>query len=115
MRVYRVENCSGCGPYRYPGTREMSNAHNNNPQKYPVFYMDIDIDIIQATYYHCGFISIDQLLEWFDGFFTLLSNRGFRVTVWEVEEQYVRIGKKQLCFKREKSSMVEVVEFIDLM
>lgn len=116
MRVYRVENCDGRGPYTSGrDLREMTVSHNSNLAAYPVFYRDINIDYSEARKCHCGFISINQLLQWFDGFYTLLSNNGFKVTIWEVEEEFVKIGKKQLCFRKEQSVLVEIREFIDLM
>ncbi|MGW3674660.1 hypothetical protein [Streptomyces sp. NPDC005166] len=41
----------------------------------------------------CGFDSIDALDEWFDGWATALAGCGFVVTVYDVPDWAVRVGR----------------------
>jgi hypothetical protein len=89
---YRVER-DGVGPYRgYDGTEtkleEMLCDHGldyrcNHPTPWEEPQIGSRMDDAD---YRCGFHSMEQMMEWFDGWGDALAEYGFRVHVYDIPE-----------------------------
>ncbi|MFD5069166.1 hypothetical protein ACFWNC_14730 [Streptomyces sp. NPDC058369] len=104
MKVWRVAHSSiqfmgfPAGPYICAGLPEeidenmdeMRWCHGN--LSHPEPRHDKSLGRIRAEE-RCGFDSYDALFEWFTGFEDLLTDNGFKVWVYEVPEDKVRVGK----------------------
>ena len=59
----------------------------------------------------CGLVSHAAVNKWFDGWRGLLTRYGYRVYVFDVPEEFVRVGSNGQCvFKIEKASLVRAEE-----
>lgn len=55
---------------------------------------------------YCGTASLRELAEWFRGYGKVLADKGFKVVALAVDEQFVRRGRRQLVFVREKARVI---------
>lgn len=101
VSIYRVEERrGGAGPYNNSnmGTLgEMFAEHGSGTHLSPQqdeLLMGIDADE------HCGFATLEQLDEWFNGFHDALARLGFVVAHYTVPLNLVRYGKTQALFVR---------------
>lgn len=98
MRVEQPRG--GYGPYspEYAEQLEaMFEDHGNG--EHPGPGDDPQLGFIQPGE-HCGFATIDQLDEWFDGYHEALQAEGFVISKYLVPLQLVRFGKQQVVFAR---------------
>lgn len=118
MKVWRVAGQDGKGFYftEVNGTvmssavskmigRDISSMTDQHPRP--------DDDGIQnvTTSDHFAFASLEQLHAWFDKeMFIASCKQGALLEIWEVEERYVKKGRKQVCFHRKKAKRIEVVK-----
>lgn len=112
MRVFRLEDWEGGGPYMYyyerpHATKELEQmiwAHNDQDHPSP------QEEKIATTYsmegFHCGFESKEMLFEWFFGFGNELFESYIDVTEWEVEKEFIVLGKKQLIFQKRYARLI---------
>lgn len=70
--------------------RPMGDAHSWEPS-HPSPISDPELCWIRDDE-RCGFISLDELFDWFEGFINLLRENGFVMYVYEVPGEYVRVG-----------------------
>lgn len=122
MEVYRVETRysvieagKSFGPYSYypdPVTLQAVGYHWDNllldfydDEIHPEPWADgiEDFDIINHL---CGFASLTDLYRWFDSSLSHLINGGFFITVYEVAEEFIMLGNKQLAFIGSKATLV---------
>lgn len=55
-----------------------------------------------------AFNSLHQLHNWFDTeIFSAACKRGARIEVWEVPDQYVKVGGRQVCFVKSEGKLIE--------
>lgn len=108
MRVYRVEDKKGRGPYcgsgfinYYPPERH---AHLQDIDVRPTPRND-GIDFNSDDY--CGFSSMRKLRSWFykKDIEWLCGEGKFRIMVYEVPRDLVKRGKKQVCFPKNHSQI----------
>jgi hypothetical protein len=52
--------------------------------------------------HHCGFASLDALFDWFEQWLEGLIECDYHIAVFEVDEDDVLIGEKQVMFKRKQ-------------
>lgn len=106
MLVYRVEKDHGThtiGPYQGYYDNEtvrtlayaLEAAHNNDAHPMP---KDDGFGENFNTHLIFGFIDKKQTEEWFAGFGKDLENAGFRISVYNVPEEDVAIGGRQVAF-----------------
>lgn len=123
MLVYRVakpfpddeETTIPHGPYtRGFESEEMeelsdriNEAHSYGPASdwHPSPWRDIGLDIQVDEY--CGFVSLDQLADWFKGWFVELHRHGFLGYVYDVPAHLVRYGRFQVVAPLKQSWLVE--------
>ena len=96
MRIYRVENKQGTGPYTSsylddPILGEMLNKHNEDLGQFPCRTEDFGIYIDSTL--HFGFDSIAATIRWFGGHFDALTEAGYHVSEYEVDDGSVLVGK----------------------
>ena len=114
MKVFRIENSNGTGPYRHSEIGiELCRIHSGIP-KHPGPFDDRDSNgkplcnfLWQDRSYIFGFSSLEQLLAWFLDELELLAEHGFVVSVYKSSQ--VVEGKFQVIFIRE-SSPVETIK-----
>lgn len=124
MRVYRIElkvlpiNLSGSkqslGPYWASNTerfgfKNIDNSEYENCWSNPT-PEDDGLPIRSNLFY--GFKSTEQMLDWFDLHLKALHEGGCHLVIYEVPEEYVHFGQKQLSFELEKA---QVISFQSLM
>lgn len=110
MKVWRVENFQGSGPYQ--GTSmgswaDSSEKHNNNaicPEpRSDAGLADawMNMDYSERDAYLFGFSSLEQLQAWFsETELAKLKSMGYYVTCFEIPEPYIIVGSLQLIFKK---------------
>lgn len=99
--MYRVEERrGGAGPYNKRNEQtlgEMFAKHSSGTHLSP--QQDELLQGIDADE-HCGFATLEQLDEWFEGFHDLLDKLGFVIGHYVVPVNLVRYGKTQAVFVR---------------
>ncbi len=114
MKVFRIENSDGFGPYRHDKIgSELCRIHNGIP-KHPGPFSDKDSEgkplinfLWQDRSYIFGFSSLEQLLAWFIEELELLKAYDFVVSVYESSQ--VVCGNFQVIFIKE-SGPVETIK-----
>ena len=114
MKVFRIENSDGTGPYRHSEIGiELCRIHSGIP-KHPGPFDDRDSNgkhlinfLWQDRSYIFGFSSLEQLLAWFLDELELLAQHEFVVSVYESSQ--VVCGNFQVIFIKE-SSPVETIK-----
>jgi hypothetical protein len=106
MRVYRIENKNGRGPYNGRGDLPYTvldgcPAHQPDPRD------DGFGSRWNKPDYYFGFASLDQLFDWFGDILEHLDRYGFSLTVWEVDESFVELGGRQLAFNKSEATLIE--------
>lgn len=109
MRILRVENANGEGPFAFNGySIGIFNAKNFNSPEYPTTWEDK----CSNCDYVCGCHTFDLLLHWFTGVWHCLNN--FYVVEYEVENDFVLVGKKQCTFNRNKAIVISKLSVNEL-
>jgi hypothetical protein len=89
MRIFRIEDSlSGFGPF------SLKNSHN----------------AIVDDIYKCGCVSMLQLWRWFGRWIKTLNNaelQEWHFVIYEVENEHVMVGKRQVIFASSQASVVE--------
>lgn len=57
----------------------------------------------------CGLRTLDDVAKWFDGYGKSMEKKGLVVVELEVPKRYIRHGKKQVVFKRDKAKVLRVL------
>lgn len=129
MKVYRVER-KGKGPYNisapeywsksdsldwYDIKFNMEEAHcGYEHPSWKVELWDYDgdtnYDWISPEYYSC-FLSVDDLISWFHGFFADLHRFEFEMAVYDVDEKLVIKGSRQAVAKLGDDIPIESIKF----
>lgn len=101
VSIYRVEERrGGAGPYNKRNAEtlgEMFAEHGSGSHLSP---QQDDLLLGIAADEHCGFATLEQLDQWFDGFHDRLHKLGFVVAHYIVPLNLVRYGKTQALFVR---------------
>lgn len=110
MRVYRLEDKDGSGPYRprsgykpEGGIQErVSDAHNRDIDGHPSGTLDFNwrhLSDDEDRRYACD--SFEGLLHWFEGFIDELLDNGYDLVVYDVPDHKVIAGYSglQVIFK----------------
>lgn len=115
MLIYRIEHKeSGKGPYTSYGwnnkpvvVNQMFRHHNRDLDNKPCAWQDIDG--WNSSVMFCACESLEQLEEWFDGYFDdMLRIRKLRLRVYEVNEHFIYRGRsrKQLGFIKDEAKLI---------
>ncbi len=119
MRLWRVTGKDGKGFYfselrsglkmseavsEYLG-RDVGEMNAQHPRPSDDGIMDVE------DHHFFAFSSMSQLHAWFDpAMFSASCKNGAMLEVWEVSPHYVKKGKKQVCFEKDKATRVEVTK-----
>lgn len=111
MKVYRWENENGRGPY-IGGNLRLGNIlrRRHNDRKY---YPNPSHDGLGYIYPAevCGFRSLRQMHKWFSpDDIRLLMRYGYKLVVYDVDEENIRFGRKQIVFNKEEAKPVREVK-----
>ncbi len=126
MRVYRVENSYGDGPYQYTVRNEdgvnIGSAHANMAHPGPSedgLYGEVwgevaPFDETPHSDHLFGMNSLGSLIEWFDGWWDTLARHGYTISEYEVPEEYVGVGESgtQAVFVRSEAEHVAELEHV---
>jgi len=111
MLVYRVEDSDGRGPYNsymahVPG---LLMAHNQEgPKTRPNTYADPKLRHIMQDHEFCGFTSLTDMGQWFEGFGEALEDNDFTITEYEIDPSLVLHGSGQVVFEKYQAKKVRV-------
>lgn len=116
IRILRVEDLKGEGPYNYSQhTIEMRRAHNNNPLTPSPWDDGLDSDVLHGRMYF-GFDSEESFLLWFGGWEAELNAAGYVLTEWEVDdsddENFAK-GGHQIIFLRENARKLDARPLVE--
>ncbi len=96
--IYRIENADKLGPYQSNGRDRLTDRHYNSAEC-PSPHCD---GINFHTYVHySAFASIEQLTAWFGDVLDILKKEGYSIAVYEVLNEAVLFGCKQVAFVRD--------------
>lgn len=116
--VYRVEDESGTGPYnayKFLSLCKMIDSHNSSPkhpnpfQKGEPFEKYLQINYPHTAYVF-GFLYLEDLCDWFNGYFDLLQENGFGISMYHVPSK-ILCGKSQIAFLKEGSTKKQEFSF----
>lgn len=111
MRVWRIENDAGEGPYcatagpvsNAEGYR-ITHAHADSGHPSP---WDDGMDEFRRHQHVCGLPTLCSVREWFAGWFDPMHSQGFRLSVYDVPGEAVLVGGRQVAFDRDKAKRVK--------
>ncbi len=109
MKVYRIEDENGNGPYTSKKNRAFSERlifSHCNPAEHPGPFTDGLEDVLWRSQYPnsqllFGFLSEVQAFDWFYDFWDELSDNGFVLVEYEAELYWSGNSGKQILFFRE--------------
>ena len=111
MKIFRIEAEDGKGPYtskHYWKNWEKYHSGWKFPDSYPTPHKE---GIIEVSYqWHSGFISAEQLLDWFtrDQLLEIENTYpGFRISIYSVKAKFRNCSKKQAIFCKEEAKIVK--------
>lgn len=101
MRVYRIQDSEGIGPYNSDVTNQHVDRMRNDHQQLSHPAWAIDFGRWPHDGERCGFESMKHMFRWFGGYLPVLLGLGYTVVVFEVPVWDVQVGKsgKQLMFQ----------------
>lgn len=109
MRVYRIEDSRGVGPYNSDITSEtverMRLAHQ--AFSHPAWLLDFNRWPNDGE--RCAFESMTQMFSWFGGYLPIMLGMGYSVRIYEVPVWHVQRGLsgKQLMFQSTKARRLD--------
>jgi hypothetical protein len=114
MRVYRVEDENGCGPWRAVGDHRINdgassydeNARRHSCGEGPAPYSD---GIMIRDEQVCGTRTLKQFRMWFRcarGRAAMARNAGLRLCVYDVPREHVQVGGYQVMFTKDRATLV---------
>ena len=118
--VYRVEHkTSRTGPYRSrllpkavrPFAQRIAEesdiwSRHPTPSQDGLDYMEDDE--------YCAFATLESLLQWFRNWAEELDQNGFRIKVFNVPAEEVKVGGHQVLFKRKGRRAVKTLQFSEV-
>ena len=104
-QVYRLETQQGEGVFMNGGHHHYSDHAQDDPGRMPSPHED-GLQITPT--YHCGFDSMEQMLEWFSEpeHYHHLDTAKILVRLYEVEDEHVKHGGHQDIFVRHLATIV---------
>lgn len=114
MKVYRVEDDEGGGPYSGKHHRKVEIAYPKDAQVYwPVPCEDGLSDVPRDYVY--GFASMKQVRAWFGSKGRrALAKLGFGLTVFDVDAKSVRRGYHQVAFHKDEAQPIKRLDLATL-
>lgn len=96
MKIYRVENREGLGPYR---NTDWQPWEHGNALTHPCPRFDKGLNYIKSCE-KCAFKSYRQLRDWFTKEeLAELKTMGYDIIKLEVDRKLIRFGKKQIVYQ----------------
>ncbi len=120
MLVYRYQNERGLGPYYNPEpdsfNREICNFHNNcskhpHPGQDKLLY-ELPFQFTSAITTNFGFHAFPLLIKWFDRFHRKLYKNNFKIHIFNIPDNSVKIGESNLqcVFIKNHAKLIKIIE-----
>lgn len=110
MRVYRIEDHSGTGPYHSgsPLAEILIERHEISDHYRPSGRADFPVSFLDQHHFF-GFASMGDLNMWFGEDLDLLMDMAMRLSIYEVSPDFVHYGHSdtQLIFKKSEAKFIE--------
>lgn len=101
MKVYRVQNSKGIGPYQ--GSKNANDWRKKlNKRHWRIRPTPQAEGIYLHEKHFCGFKSLKSLYDWFVGFLGRLEASGFKIICYEINPKNVMMGSQQVVFRKSK-------------
>lgn len=118
MLIYRLEHPdSGRGPYVSTGHASTASwTWSRRPP--PADDLGLAGKWLRLDDAHFGFASVEQLKRWFDPTdpdIEVLTGEGYEVVTYEVPDEAVILGHKQLVFTKHLAAEVDSVPLVDVL
>lgn len=111
--LYRIEHeITGYGPY-WTGGIDILSRHND--KAHPNMYSDTKAP--ERAAFYCGFLTIEQFMEWFDLDVLAAINDvgGFFVMIYDISDAEYYEGKKQTVFDKYQATYIDRMTLDDIM
>lgn len=118
MKVYRIENTEGKGPYNGSLTcknKEVLHTLSNHDGHYSPMYYNAKGQRIDLWSEHChmccGFTSLGKLLDWFwsTDVLEMLRNNGYFVAIYDCPRWAVLVQSDQVAFDKKEAKLLETI------
>lgn len=117
MKVYRLENAQGIGPYHamlFQWDKWTNRNHGTIPEAPGPCEDGIGIALNEYKSFKFGFSSLTQLHQWFNDYeLEKLAELGFYLGVYEIDANCVRSGKKQIAYRSEFAVLLKQIPLLD--
>lgn len=116
MIIYRVENSEGWGPFSSEISDKLFGEilrkwaeHTNSLPTPEEDLKEEDKKILYKnfTFFKHGCESLDQLKMWFGDFLPKLEELGFKISTYEVQEEFILRGQYQILFDYRKAEIIQ--------
>ena len=118
MRIYRIENTEGKGPYNGSLTLEAKEVlftlcdrgGHHSPMYYGAKGQRINL-WEEHNHMQCGFTSLGKLLDWFWSTEVLqrLRDNGYFVAIYDCPRWAVLVQSDQVAFDKQKAKFLEMI------
>lgn len=109
MRVYRIEDANGRGPYygrrRFTSLHGMFRSHGADYRTHPTPFTDLGRDPKDEEF--CAFNSLSDLFDWFGEWTSLLAEKRFKIATYEIDEALVEEGFYQVLVPLAQGELIE--------
>ena len=112
MKVYRWENAKGYGPYidNNISLGDTLRRRHHDTKYHPGPCQDGGLEHIYPTEV-CGFRSLRQMHKWFSpDDIKLMMRYRYKLVVYDIDEEDIRFGRKQVVFKKKEAKPVREVK-----
>lgn len=109
MKIFRVEDIDGKGPYTTGCVPYFMDSDTDHPgplydsQQLKEAWTNLHHSDRRVHYF--AFVSLPQLQDWFS-LITVDWVQDFAINVYDVPDEYVHIGNKQLIYKATESELI---------
>lgn len=108
MRIFRVENSKGQGPYRVKGTRAYRLSQKHADVTHPIPPIEWRQKLLHQEVF--GFASLNQAFNWFDWEdCTSLGRARYYLSEYEVDDTFVTLFDKQCAFYHTQAKLIRRV------
>lgn len=124
MYIYRIEHPqTGDGPYgeslndlKLADTSLCKMGWEHCDYNHPGMWEEFNkYGVDSPRDYYCGFDTIENLKDWFDGWLECLHTNGFEVRIYSISKMDCMIGKYQSIFIKRVATHVDSMSILDIL
>lgn len=114
MLIWRIESENCKGPYTDSFSGEWRTKPHDAEHGCPIPLKDFGNNWKRG--WHFGFTSVEQMINWFhpQEIYNILSIKNFRISLYQVDEEYVRASQYQAVFKLKGACLLKTFYMEDL-